>query len=637
MTDLLSKKLHQLLNELTSKDAVTRKYAAEDLGEIKNEQAIEPLISLFDDVEKSVQEAAVEALKQIGGKTTVMAVSPLLRSEKASSRNFASDILVETGNSAIEELAKLIHDDDHDVRKFAVDILGLIGSQEATEQIIEALNDPHINVVCGAVEALGNIGDKNALKALVELLAKADDSWLKFMLVESIGKLKDASTLKVLHNMFKESDPILLASVIGSVGSIGHIDSVVPLLSSLDTLPEALKEVAIEALNKIDILNEGNIFTDVSPKVLLEKIVPLILEENIQIRRNIAKILADIPHEESLDSLIFMLSDKSVEVIEVVKQSIISLAPIPKEKIKYYVENSLDKGIKEFISIIGDINTQEDLTDILLPFADNPDAAIRSETASSLGKLKKSQAVEAIIKLCSDSDREVQINAISALSAHSETKALQILFNYLISNSQELSKAAMTSLQNTDLDSNTIENLIKELGSNNVNNQISCAAVLSINFKEEFFDLLIPSINNSVWEVRKMVIDNIGKFKRQELKDYLITALNDEERYVQIASISALSNLKDPSTLKYLRPILSEPDEHIRYEAVISLKKFPSQQAGELLVSCLNDESEMIRLAAIDAVGDLNYKNALPALEKMLDSEMDEVAFAIEEAINKIR
>ena len=637
MADLMSKKLEQLLTELKSEDAVTRKYAAEDLGDLQNEQAIEPLITLFDDIEKSVQEAAVEALKQIGGKATVVAVSPLLRSEKVSSRNFASDILVETGDSAIEELAQLIHDDDHDVRKFAVDILGLIGSKEATEQIIEALNDPHINVICGAVEALGNIGDKHALKALINLLGKADDSWLKFMLVESIGKLKDPSSLEVLHGMFNESDPILLASVIGSVGSIGHKDSVLPLLSALDTLPEALREVAIDALNKIDILNDGNIFKDVSPKVLLEKIVPLMLEDNIQIRRNIAKILADIEHEESLDSLIFMLSDKSSEVIEVVKQSIISLAPIPKEKIKYYIENSVDKGIKEFISIIGDINTQDDITDILLPFVVNPDANIRSETASSLGKLKNPQAIDAIIKLCDDNDREVQINAIRALNGHDDSDSLQALFNYLISHSQELSKAAMSALQTCNLDENTIKNLINELNSNNVNNQISCATVLSTNFKEEFFDLLIPSINSSVWEVRKMAIDNIGKFKRKELKDYLITALNDEERYVQIAAISALSNLKDPTTLKYLKPILSEHDEHIKYEAVISLKKFSSEQAGELLVSCLKDESEMIRLAAIDAIGELNYKEALPVLEKMLDNEMDEVAFAIEEAINKIK
>ena len=637
MTNLLSKKLQQLLRELSSEDTVTRKYAAEDLGEIKNKQAIKPLISLFDDAEKSVQEAAVEALKHIGGKATVVAVSPLLRSEKASSRNFASDILVETGNCAIEELAQLIHDDDHDVRKFAVDILGLIGSKEATEQIIEALKDPHINVVCGAVEALGNIGDKNALKALIDLLNRAQDSWLKFMLVESIGKLKDASTLNVLHGMLQESDPILLASVIGSVGSIGHIDSVVPLLSALDTLPEPLKEVAIDALNKIDLLNEGNIFKDISPEILLEKIVPLISESNIQIRRNIAKILADISHEESLDSLIFMLSDTSEQVIEVVKKSIISLAPIPKKKIKYYIENSLDKGIKEFISIIGDINTQDDMTDILLPFVDNPDPGIRSETASSLGKLKNKQAIEAIIKLCSDSDREVQINAIMALGSNSNPKALQTLFTYLISNSQELSKAAMLSLEASDLDAVTIKKLINELHSKNINNQISCSTVLSSNFKEDFFELLIPSINSSVWEVRKMVVDNIGKFKRKELKDYLITALNDEERYVQIASISALSNLQDPSTLKYLKPILSEHDEHIRYETVISLKKFPAQESGALLLSCLNDESEMIRLAAIDAIGDLKYTDALPTLEKMLDSEMDEVAFALEEAINKLR
>jgi len=64
-------KITQLLEALKSPDTTVKKYAIEDLGELKDEKAVEPLISLLNDEEVAVQEAAAESLIKIGGISTV--------------------------------------------------------------------------------------------------------------------------------------------------------------------------------------------------------------------------------------------------------------------------------------------------------------------------------------------------------------------------------------------------------------------------------------------------------------------------------------------------------------------------------------------------------------------------------------
>lgn len=64
-----SSSVQYLINALSSGFLFLRAYSAESLGKIKNFRAIEPLIPLLDDNEKTVRDAAENALNEITGES----------------------------------------------------------------------------------------------------------------------------------------------------------------------------------------------------------------------------------------------------------------------------------------------------------------------------------------------------------------------------------------------------------------------------------------------------------------------------------------------------------------------------------------------------------------------------------------
>ena len=91
-------------------------------GEHNCVEAVELLAELLQTNHLGIQEAADSSLRKIGGKATVRAVLPYLRSDEAPVRNLAMDILREVGSQDLPSLISLIHDEDADIRIFAADI-----------------------------------------------------------------------------------------------------------------------------------------------------------------------------------------------------------------------------------------------------------------------------------------------------------------------------------------------------------------------------------------------------------------------------------------------------------------------------------------------------------------------------------
>lgn len=129
-----------------------RKAAAEALGRIRSEQAVEPLIAIlqWENEESAVKQSAAWALGENG-------------SEKA-----------------VPILISLMKDKDGPVRSAAAYALGKIGSEKAVPELIDALedNDPDVRRV--VIGALGQIGTDPVIHALFKRLKKtwAIEIWL---------------------------------------------------------------------------------------------------------------------------------------------------------------------------------------------------------------------------------------------------------------------------------------------------------------------------------------------------------------------------------------------------------------------------------------------------------------------------
>lgn len=319
----------ELMKKIKSKNEEDKRYAARIIGERREKRGIKPLIMLLYDKSDAVKETAAEALARIDGREVVREILPLLRSEKVDLRNIVIEILEEIGEPAIKPLSLLLKDKDNDIRKFACDIMGNIGSPEAVSYLILALDDPHINVACSACEALGNIKDKKAMEALLKVLKVRKNlknrKWLVYNAVEALGKIKEPCVIEELMKLSSSKDPLIIFTLVKSLGEIGDVKAIDYLLSCLDS--SLLNKVAIEAIAKIARKNKREVCSKLkSYPEKLSILRKLLNDPSARTRKNVAFILGVAKDKEATAFLIPLLSDEE-EVREEVMRALLTIEP----------------------------------------------------------------------------------------------------------------------------------------------------------------------------------------------------------------------------------------------------------------------------------------------------------------------
>ncbi len=172
-------------------DAGVRRNAAEALGRIGAKEAVDGLIEALKD--EVVSEYAAEALGRIGAKEAVDGLIEALKDEIVS--EYAAEALGKTGRKeAVDGLIWALANGNKFVRRNAAEALGRIGAKEAVDRLIEALKDAHEDAFVrrNAAEALGRIGDENAVDPLKEALKdEHEDAFVRRNAAEALGKIKD--------------------------------------------------------------------------------------------------------------------------------------------------------------------------------------------------------------------------------------------------------------------------------------------------------------------------------------------------------------------------------------------------------------------------------------------------------------
>lgn len=627
--------IEELISSLSSNDSTTRKYAVEDLGDIGDPRAVEPLVDLITENEEiAILESIAQSLIKIGGQSTVRTIIPLLRSDSALVRNKATDVLMNLGYDAVNELKQLAHDNDHDVRKFAVDILGLIGSDDSVAVLVDVLSDPHINVVCGAAEALGNIRSVEAAPYLEQALRTAQDPWLRFMLIESLGKIKSEQSIDLLHELLTEEDSFITSSVIRAIGNISDVSSIEHLMNKLQKGDSCSRLSCLEALDQIHSTRHDEFLKFIEDKNFLQILTPLTADKNLSTRRLVARLLGHVPCNNTVRVLLNMIDDDDT-VWSAVHESLVDLSQsaVPSIEQNIKTESSVDRLIK-LLRVAGDLRNPS-LVHVIGDLHNHPSAFIRKEVAAALGKCHSPETLPYLLKMADNTDSEVKLAVVNALSGAKDSKAEQLLITMLQTPSREIREAAKDALAVNTLSDEATAQLINLLDSHDTEIVVMASEILSKTASGRMLPKIILHHNNTIWQVRRMIVDVIAKEKSNEYSDYLIPLLNDEERYVRIAAISALGDMPDiNSKTIYLFNLLDDQDERIRYEAVITLKKLSPELAGKHLVEILDDNSQMIQMAAIEAIAHLKYTEATSILKDMLDTASDEVYCCIREALD---
>jgi HEAT repeat protein len=272
-----------LVANLKSPNASTRREAAADLGRSRRREAVTPLASLVRDPDTKVRLEVVRALRELRDASAVPAIVTSLSDGEPQIREEAIGSLVELfserdrGNpvgrflelfsdeydrssiapsgavdaGVIQALAGKLRDDEKDIRQEAALALGILNGTEALPALANSLRDPESSVRGAAATAIGKMGTADNGRALVPLLAD-DSTNVRNRVLQAIGVLRVKEAGPALRQLYeanrrKEGGPRILAAL-SRIGDPAQADLFQELVQDPD--PER-KRLAIEGLGRI--------------------------------------------------------------------------------------------------------------------------------------------------------------------------------------------------------------------------------------------------------------------------------------------------------------------------------------------------------------------------------------------------
>ena len=244
-----SRNVQGLIFALQHKDPTVQYDAAEALGDIGDERAVEPLLAaLKNDETGGVRWKAAEALSKLGTPAVAGLISALQHDDD-DVRWKAAIALGEIGDpQAIPSLINVLCDEDRFVRSRAAYALSMIG-EAAVDPLIHALREGDGNLRWGAAIALGKIQNPRAIDPLIHALADKYEN----VRAESAAALAviGKPALGPLLQVLKFSDGAVRLEIVTALGELHDTGAIQPLIQLLDTADEEERKAIADALDEI--------------------------------------------------------------------------------------------------------------------------------------------------------------------------------------------------------------------------------------------------------------------------------------------------------------------------------------------------------------------------------------------------
>jgi len=311
----------KLLENLDSEDYLVQKKAIRQLVKYNEPCVINRLVDLLQkNKSKMIEEVLMESFKKMGGSYLISSILGLLGHNEISIRSFAFELLMDIGNQDAGLIIQQIDNNDRNVRKFIIDILGSIKSREAVSALVSRLDDEDVNVVQGAVEALGNIGDGSVVEQLVEILP-VSHLWVQYTILDVLTKMGNDNTFSNILKMPWDTETGIYGSIFNLLKQNGNVNHIEELLGLCDRI---MLQIQIQVLDTIlsvsaseeveyvaNILNSSNIIYNL--KIVLSF-------NNGKLKNKLLEYLVSIEKLSSIEILEKTLFDEIVA--SVIKDSV---------------------------------------------------------------------------------------------------------------------------------------------------------------------------------------------------------------------------------------------------------------------------------------------------------------------------
>jgi AAA family ATP:ADP antiporter len=197
----------------------------------------------------------------------------------------------------VPQIKKMLDDPDADVRREALHYIYLKNGGKTPEFWKVHLNHPEYDVRCAALDALSRYGSQSEKRLVTDdvldemMKCPHDDEHRGRLLVAGVlGYLKRPQQQRYLKRLLHDSEPQVVRAAIGSVGRLKDREYVPWLINKL-----ADSRFRIAVRNAL--IGYGRSTLGTLTDYLFDENVPL------TVRRNIPRVMADIPLQLSVDTL----------------------------------------------------------------------------------------------------------------------------------------------------------------------------------------------------------------------------------------------------------------------------------------------------------------------------------------------
>jgi HEAT repeat protein len=402
-----------LVANLKSPNAGTRREAASELGKSRRREAVSPLAALVRDPDGRVRLEVVRALGQLRDATAIPALLTSLTDGDAGIREEAIGALVELyaerdrGNpvsrfleifsdefdrssvppyvpvepAVIRGLAKALQDEDEDIRVEAAFALGILNGTEALPNLNASIKDPEPSVRGAAATAIGKIGTAEDGKALIPLLAD-DSAAVRNRALQAIGVLKVPEAGPALRQMFeanrRRETGVKALAALSRIGDGGQRDLFQELVQDADT---ERKRLAVEGLGRISDQSRLGAFKKDYQR-----------ERNDELRLAYAFALTLLGDRAFLDTIVLSLPSRTLGTRS--RAYLLEMgAPLLPDLYPYLSDPEADirAALCDIIASFGDPDAIPRLT----PLINDPSQTVADKANRAVERLRRVEAVKA--------------------------------------------------------------------------------------------------------------------------------------------------------------------------------------------------------------------------------------------------
>jgi HEAT repeat protein len=615
-------------------------------GEDNCVEAVPKLAELLKTNHLGIQEAVDSSLRKIGGRETVEAVIPLLRSDEAPVRNLAMDILREVGNQDMPSLIDLILDEDPDIRIFVADILGSTGNLLAVQPLCEALlKDPEVNVRYQAAVSLGELGMEDAIPCLNKAIN--DEEWVQYSVIEALTKIGHTSSVDALVKALDGASDLVASMIIDSLGEMGNVKAVTMLLKRMADSPTALRNKIVKAIVKILGGKSLTLLSDEERERFRQYLLVALQDEDEEIQDAAIQGLAFVGGEEASSGILHIAGgldtdrdhDRLSLIIGFLAQ--IGLTEALKGGLLGEDQNVARVAVQVLAQIAPDECTMEDcVCQVLMEAFWKAALPVQRQIVSVVAAKGQVESKDFFIRVLNEhQDGTVLKSAVYLLGEKLRLpEVVDRIFPLMDHQYDDVKEAALEACIAID-GPEVLARFQEMFKSEEPIRRLMATYALGKLGPMENLDILTRAVEDEVPDIRKVAVEALAASGGDESvwRPLVLHRLSDESKDVRLTVIEIMGRHYDEEMIPHLLDALNDEDDWVKIRAMDALGEHAAAEAAPLMIGMLNNSNRFVVMKAIEALGNIGGSEAFAALLEVTNSDEYELVSAAEEAISKIQ